>query len=1062
MFTINLIVKMSKNEWDPSQPGQLVRLKSNPGKQGTTTGKIRKSGTRILVQVEFSVSERTYQSQNLLELCGEEEDISSLARQGRFGGPEDLLRILTLEKVRGRLTNIFYSMESSQTTFYAHQFKPILKFLNSTQGRLLIADEVGLGKTIESIYIWKELQVREEARRLLIICPAMLRQKWQDDLRQRFNITADIVSTKELLLRLEASLSKSQTQAFICITSLEGIRQGVGNRTDWESIENQSHKARLLRLIDQNPVNADFGILDLVIIDEAHYLRNPETAGHRLGCLIRDAARHLLLLTATPIQTDNKNLFNLLRLVDQDAFYNDFVFDNMTRANRPILAALRHLWGNPSNIIAARQQVEVALSSHYFSSNKLLQKILEKLSREDLPLEERIALGYKLEKTSLLEEYITRSRKRDVLSHQVERKPQTLAVNFSTLEQEVYHHISEQIRALCRGKSGVALFTLILRQRQMSSSMVAALTAWKEKRLLEDFWDSEEFFWEDFGSETLQVLADDSNIKLFNSLIDWSGINIEVLIQQDTKYYKLLEFIQGILKQEPEAKFVIFAYFRGTLTYLLDRLETDGIYSCLIMGGMGDSKWETVDRFRQADGPQVLLSSEVGSEGIDLQHCRFLVNYDLPWNPMRVEQRIGRIDRLGQKAESIVIVNFSLVNTIEDRVLERLYDRIEIFKQSLGDLEAILGPMTEKLLVEFFQKGLTLEEQEARMQQTAEAILKQRNLEEDLEGAAVNFYAFSDYLLEAIRDSRACGRWLQPSELRRFVFDDLLRFYSGTTMERQNTDVEIFDIELSARAREDFGVFLRNYQSAIRTRLNTNKVTCFFDPKITGSMGKTYELLEPTHPLIQWLRSRYESGEQKLYPLAAIRLGYKEIECEKIGLPLGRYVFFVKRWTFQGLRTESQIAFRLVSYDNGSIYSSKASELVVTRAAQRGYSQPNVVNHIEDLAQLEDYFQTCEMILDTDFDEHVDEFELENQMRCDIQMQSAEAFACRKSENLKERIDQVRASGDQSKMRILSALEGQLNKVETNLNVQRQIINRKRDTNFQEENLATGLIFLMD
>lgn len=1053
---------MSKSNWDPSQPGQLVRLKSDPGKRGTTTGKVRKSGTRILVQVEFSASERIYQSQNLLELCSEEEDIRSLSRQGRFGGPEDLLRILILEKVRGRLTNIFYSMESSQTTFYAHQFKPILKFLNSTQGRLLIADEVGLGKTIESIYIWKELQVREEARRLLIICPAMLRQKWQDDLRQRFNITADVVSTKELLVRLEASLNGPQTQAFVCITSLEGIRQGVGDRTDWEDVENQSQKARLLRLIDQNPVNADFGILDLVIIDEAHYLRNPETAGHRLGCLIRDASRHLLLLTATPIQTDNQNLFNLLRLVDQDAFYNDFVFDNMTKANRPILAALRHLWGNPSNTIAARQHVKTALNSHYFTNNGLLKKILEELSKEELSSEERINLGYKLEKTSLLEEYITRSRKRDVLPHRVERKPQTLAVNFSPLEQEIYHHVSDQIRALCRGKSGAALFTLILRQRQMASSMVAALTTWKEQRLLEDLWDPEEFFWEDFGSEAPQALTKIGNLELLNNLIDWSGINIEALIQQDSKYKKLLEFIQGILKQESEAKFVIFAYFRGTLTYLLDRLETDGISSCLIMGGMGDSKWDTVDRFRQSDGPKVLLSSEVGSEGIDLQHCRFLVNYDLPWNPMRVEQRIGRIDRLGQKAESIVIVNFSLVNTVEDRVLERLYNRIEIFKESLGDLEAILGPMTEKLLVEFFQKGLTPEEQEARMQQTADAILKQRNLEEDLEGAAINFYAFSDYLLKSIQDSRDCGRWLQPNELRGFVFDDLLRFYSGTTMERQNTDAEVFDIELSARAREDFGVFLRKYRSATQTRLHTNKVTCFFDPKIVSSMGKTHELLEPTHPLIQWIRSRYESGEQKLYPLAAIRLGCKEAEREEVNLPSGRYVFFVKRWTFQGLRTESRLAFRLVSYDNGTVYSGKVSERIVTQSAQAGYSQPNVVNHIEDLARLDCCFQKCETNLGTDFDEHVDEFELENQSRCEIQMQSAEAFARRKSENLKERIAQIRASGSQSKMRILPALEGQLNKVETNLNVQKQIINQKRETSFQEENLAAGLIFLMD
>ena len=121
-------------------------------------------------------------------------------------------------------------MEASQTDFYAHQFKPVLKFLNSPVGRLLIADEVGLGKTIEAMYIWKELQARADARRLLIVCPAMLRQKWQDDLRQRFNIFAEIVDARELLLRARTCLETQQAQPFACIVSLEGLRPG----RNWE------------------------------------------------------------------------------------------------------------------------------------------------------------------------------------------------------------------------------------------------------------------------------------------------------------------------------------------------------------------------------------------------------------------------------------------------------------------------------------------------------------------------------------------------------------------------------------------------------------------------------------------------------------------------------------------------------------------------------------------------------------------------------------------------------------------------------------------------------------
>ncbi len=189
---------MTEQSWNPANPNQLVRLKRNPGKRGVTTGETKESAGRLLVRVNFGLNEKTYKSYDQLEPCGEPEEIRDLLKAGRFGNPADLRRILTFEKVKGNLTNIFYSMKSSNTDFYAHQFKPVLKFLDSPVGRLLIADEVGLGKTIESVYIWKELQAREDARRLLIVCPAMLRDKWLNDIKERFNYDAKIVDVKEL------------------------------------------------------------------------------------------------------------------------------------------------------------------------------------------------------------------------------------------------------------------------------------------------------------------------------------------------------------------------------------------------------------------------------------------------------------------------------------------------------------------------------------------------------------------------------------------------------------------------------------------------------------------------------------------------------------------------------------------------------------------------------------------------------------------------------------------------------------------------------------------------
>ena len=185
------------------EAGQQVSMKGNPGRQGTTTGRTRQVGTFLMVEVDFGPNERVFKRSELLELVEPEENMLDLLAKGRCGGPIDLRRVLTLAKVKGDLTNVFYSMEASNTDFYPHQFKPVLKFIESTVGRLLIADEVGLGKTIESIYIWKELQAREDARRLLIIVPAMLRQKWQDDLQRCFGISAEIIRSRELVEKVE-------------------------------------------------------------------------------------------------------------------------------------------------------------------------------------------------------------------------------------------------------------------------------------------------------------------------------------------------------------------------------------------------------------------------------------------------------------------------------------------------------------------------------------------------------------------------------------------------------------------------------------------------------------------------------------------------------------------------------------------------------------------------------------------------------------------------------------------------------------------------------------------
>ena len=167
-------------------PGTLVRLISDPGRRGITTGKSKTRGERIFWQITFPDGSQ-YISENQFEAIHTEvEDALDLFRQGKFGRARDLRGAITHIRLSGRLADLIYSMETTNTDFYPYQFKPVLNFLDSPSGGILIADEVGLGKTIEAGLVWTELRSRYDTRRLMVLCPAMLREKWKMELQRRF------------------------------------------------------------------------------------------------------------------------------------------------------------------------------------------------------------------------------------------------------------------------------------------------------------------------------------------------------------------------------------------------------------------------------------------------------------------------------------------------------------------------------------------------------------------------------------------------------------------------------------------------------------------------------------------------------------------------------------------------------------------------------------------------------------------------------------------------------------------------------------------------------------
>ena len=965
---------------DPDAKGQRVYLSDSPGTWGVTVGRTRGKGPRLLVGVELGPNDTRFYPYGALALMEESEDPLSQISGGIFGGPSDLRRLITFEKVRGELTNVFYSMETSNTDFYPHQFKPVLAFVESSLGRLLIADEVGLGKTIEALHIWREIQARSDARRLLVVCPSMLRTKWQRDLRDKFDIDARIVDARELSEMIRQAADHPYQTTFAAIASIEGVRPPV----DYLELDpGKSARIALSHLLADQPAQPESARLDLTVIDEAHYLRNPSTASNRIGRLLRDASRHLLLLTATPIQTRSENLYHMLRLLDPETFSTADVFGSMLEANRPIIAAQRALWASPPQIDQCRLRLEDALNSRDFRNDPIVTGLLRVLrGKSELDTHERVELGRRIETCSLLSKYVTRTRKRDVLERRVIRRAESLEISLNEKELALYKSVTAELRSRSQEAGEFGVFRLIARQRQLASSIPATLRAWSSHSV-----DDTDYLWEDLGIDP-DGLRDDQDAR--SRSIDEmarivAGEDIDWFERHDTKFDRFLSAIRGSV--ENGEKLIVFAYYRATLSYLHDRLEQNGIRCSMITGGMGLLKDDIIEEFAEPDGPRVLLSSEVGSEGIDLQFCRIIVNYDMPWNPMRVEQRIGRVDRLGQESDTVSIVNFFMVNTIEDRVLKRLLDRIRIFRESIGDIEQIIGSVTEDLVRTMMDPALSDDERERKALAAEQALENTRAEQDRLESEAINLLGYADYLTHTINDARSSSRAIGSDELLEFVSDFFVAQFPGTVLTRSGEDSAI-SLALSEDARRQLREHENRARLPHRTRLTTQPgaTVLYFDPRSRASRRRGAELVDMRHPLIQFIKTLYEQQSGNMSRSLAIRL-------PEADAPVGPcdIAFAVQRWDVRCSRDQHKLAFQAVELEEGRRLSPQESERLVLAGLRNGRVFGNARAHLGDLSDLVQRIQTCEELLSERYDEFVTGMQAENDRYVEQQRRAAQS-----------------------------------------------------------------------
>ncbi|MEH6949170.1 SNF2-related protein [Bacillus sp. JJ634] len=446
-----------------------------------------------------------------------------------------------------------------------HQLEAARQVVEEMNGKAILADEVGLGKTIEAGLILKEYMIRGLVKKVLILVPASLVTQWAFELNTKFHIPA-----------------VTQRKSYVW-DSCDVVVSSI------DTAKRKPHSEMIL--------NQDY---DFVIIDEAHKLKNNKTKNYEFVQNLKK--KFCLLLTATPIQNKVEEIFHLVSLLKPGHLGNAKLF-----------------------------------AEKYKGKGRTIQ--------EDQHLKE------------LVNTVMIRNRRADTKIEWTKRQVETIIIDFSKTEQALYDAVS-QFKVQLDGVGHSSFSTLTLQREACSSREAVYYTLKNMKAKYEN------------PSAAFTTMIDNILQKVNET-------------EQNSKAEKALELIKKI-----DDKVIIFTEYRATQLYLQWYLQQNGISSVPFRGGFKRGKKDWMRELFQKQ-TQVLIATEAGGEGINLQFCNHLINFDLPWNPMRLEQRIGRIHRLGQEKD-VMIYNFATRNTVEEHILKLLYEKIHLFEKVIGELDDIL------------------------------------------------------------------------------------------------------------------------------------------------------------------------------------------------------------------------------------------------------------------------------------------------------------------------------------------------------------------------------------
>lgn len=1031
-----------------------VRLIHDPGREGYTTGRTRERRGSLLQQVRFNDGMHSYFPSDQLEVVSVDGiDPIEYVQRGLLGSPSELVLTLTHIRLTGRLAEMLYSMDSTGTDFYAYQFKPVVKLLNSATSGILIADEVGLGKTIESGLIWTELRSRFDYRRLLVLCPAALREKWRVELERRFGVHAVIASASEAIEILKRASNPGDARGFAIIASKDGWRPRKG----WQQEDDRDTKYaanRLARYLEERR-NED-PLIDLCIVDEAHYLRNQETSTAALGRLLRGVSGHVVLLSATPIHLRSEDLYQLVNIIDPDTFNNVGAFQEVLSANQPLVTLRQKILAGGVDAQSVRDELDRASRHRLLTNNRQLKSVRAALP-DSGPLRDqalRAELAQRVETANLLGHVITRTRKRDVHEWRVRREIHAEEVVLSEPERRFYDAVTETVRQYAMLSGAHEGFLQVTPQRQVSSSMPAALRDWQQSGGPAGGEEEVEGFDIEFGEEQSRDLPGPLRTAIMQVADELA--DLDELWELDSKYRGLRRRLVAFFESNPNEKVVLFSYFRPTLDYLSERLREDGVANLVLKGGI-DSKDSVLAEFRDSSGPLVLLSSEVGAEGLDLQFAWALINYDLPWNPMRIEQRIGRIDRLGQQSPKVAVWNVFCADTIDSRIYHRLYERLGLFEGAFGGMEAVLGEKAQNLAHDLLRNDLTPAEEEERIKPTEQALANIRSEEERLQDEAPGLVAYGDYILTQVQAARDMNRSLHVSELFRYVQGVLEKHYAGCEFLQDNTDSDIYDIRLSPEASHALERFVRERRVATPTRLThrgTRGVRYRFSTSVVESAEPGIEVVNQFHPLMRFASYRIQEDPSHFHPSVAVTLSHAV--CPE-GIPAGHFAFSVARWSFRGVREIEKIDYAVTPLDRSGAepLSLEDQERLVVAAGTEGIEWTSAAAELD----LADAARVINDVCLGESDERYESYRRrlldENADRAEQQERTLDQQEDRQIATLEE---VLRGHASKGRSSLVKATEGRIKATRDRFEVRRLSIRERRQMRASRDEVCVGVI----